>query len=80
MDLPQVTEFFQWMTIIHIALLVLGSLMVMMLKGALGRWHSRLFGISEEQVAVAAYDYLGRYKTLALTFGIVPYVALLIMQ
>ena len=80
MDLPQLTEFFQWMTVVHVVLLTLTSLLLMALKGVVGRLHARLFGISEEQVHVVVYDYLGRYKGLVLVFSIVPWVALLIMK
>ena len=80
MDLAQLTEFFQWMTILHVVLLTATSLMLMALKGVIGRWHGRMFGLDAAQVNAAAYDYLGRYKALVLVFSIVPWLALLIMS
>ncbi|MEN8150962.1 MAG: DUF6868 family protein [Planctomycetota bacterium] len=79
MDLDQITAFFQWMTVIHVVLLTLSSLLLMSLKGVVSRLHGRLFGIEEEQVRRIAYDYLGRYKGLVLVFSIVPWLALLIV-
>jgi hypothetical protein len=80
MSLEQLTELFKWMTIIDIGLLIFTSLMIMGLKGVMTKMHGRMFGISESQVAMATYCYLGAFKIFVILFNIVPYIALNIIQ
>ena len=80
MNLDQLTEFFKWMTIINIGLLVLSSVLIMILKNVMCKMHGKLFGIKEENVALVAYGYLGMYKVLVLIFNIVPYISLLLIK
>ncbi len=80
MNLDQLTEFFKWMTIINIVLLVLSSVITMILKNVTCKKHGKLFGIKEESVALVAYGYLGMYKVLVLVFNIVPYISLLLIK
>ena len=49
------------------------------MKKLVCRMHGKLFAISEENVAMATYAYLGIYKILLLVFNIVPYIALSII-
>ena len=79
MNLDQLTQFFKWMTIINVAVLILTSVLIMLLKNIMCRTHAKLFGITEANVAVAGYVYLGAYKILVIVFNIVPYIALSII-
>ena len=76
MSLEQVTKLFMWMTIINVAALVLTSVLIMVLRNVVCRKHARMFGIKENEVALAAYSYLGNYKLLVLVFNVVPYISL----
>ncbi len=80
MNLDQLTEFFKWMTIINVGLLILSSLLDMVLKNVMGKIHGKLFGIKENEVAIVAYGYLGMYRVLVLVFNIVPYISLLLIK
>jgi len=80
MNLEQLTDLFQWMTIINIGVFVLSSVLIMLLKKSIYKMHAYLFGIQEDQVAIAAYGYLGRFKILVLVFNIVPYLSLLLIR
>ena len=80
MTLEQLSEFFKWMTIINVAILVLSSVLVMILKNAMCRMHGKMFGIKEEAVAIIAYSYLGMCKIVVIVFSIVPYVSLQLIQ
>jgi hypothetical protein len=79
MNLEQLTEFFKWMTIINIGLLIISSVVVMVLKNVICKMHGKLFGLKEEQVAIAAYSFLGMYKLLVLVLNIVPYISLVLI-
>ena len=76
MTLEQLTALFGWMTAINMGIMALSSLLLMALKGTLGKYHGRLFGIGPEEVASAAYNYLGRFKVLIIVFNLTPYIAL----
>ncbi len=52
----------------------------MMLKGIICKMHGKLFGVTEESVAVVAYAYLGLFKVLVIVFCIVPYISLLLIK
>ena len=80
MTLEQLTDLFKWMTIINVALLILGGVLIMTLKRTLYRAHSRLFGLSEDQVAAVSYNYLGIFKLLVIVFNLVPYVSLVLVR
>jgi len=77
-NLDQLTEFFKWMTIINIGLLVLSSVLIMILKNVKCKMHGKLFGIKQEGVVVVAYGYLEMYRVLVIVFNIVPYISLFI--
>jgi len=55
MNLEKLTELFQWMSIINFWLLLIISMLVVMLKNTIKPFHGKLFGITEEQVAIMAY-------------------------
>jgi len=80
MNVEQLTELFQWMTIINVGVFVLSSVLIMVLKKSIYKMHADLFGIQEDQVAIAVYSYLGRLKILILVFNIVPYLSLLLIR
>lgn len=80
MNLEELTTLFQWMTILNAGILILSAILVMTLKGTVFKMHSRLFGISESEVAAVSYTYLGIYRALFLVFNLVPYFALLLMR
>jgi len=80
MNLEQLTEFFEWMTLISVSVFFLSTILVIMLKNVIGKIHGKLFSINEENVTLMAYGYLGLFKVLIIIFILVPYVALLLMQ
>lgn len=80
MSLEQLTEFFQWMTIINVGFLVLSTVLYIALKKVMGQKHGKLFGIPEEKVAEVTYGYFGIYRVLVIVFNLVPYLALLLIN
>ncbi|MHC5083613.1 MAG: DUF6868 family protein [Planctomycetota bacterium] len=80
MTLEQLTEFFKWMMIINIGVMAFSTVLVVVLKHAICKLHGKLFGLTENQIAMACYAYLGMYKVVVTAFFIVPYVALVIIQ
>jgi len=80
MNLDQLTELFKWMTIINISLLLLSSVLIIILKNVMAKYHGKLFGIKEEGVTLIAYGYLGMLKVLIIVFILVPYISLLLIK
>jgi len=80
MNLDQLTELFKWMTIINISLLIFSSVLIIMLKNVVAKYHGKLFGIKEENVTLMAYGYLGMFKVLIIVFILVPYISLLLIK
>jgi len=80
MNIDQLTDLFKWMSIINIVLLCLSTLIVIALKSWMINLHSKLFGVTESQISISAYAYLGAFKVLVLVFNIVPYFALLLLH
>jgi len=80
MTIEQLTQFFQWITVVNVVLFVLSWILVMAFKGFIGKMHGKMFGIAENNIAAMVYGYLGLFKLLIIVFNIGPYLALLIMQ
>ena len=80
MNIDQLTEFFKWMTIISILLLLFSSMIVIMLKNVIFKFHGKLFNIKEEHMSLMAYGYLGIFKVLIIVFILVPYISLLLIR
>ena len=80
MNIEQLSEFFKWMTIINIGLLLFSTFATVVLKSLMVNIHTRMFDVSETQMSVAIYAYLGMFKVLIIVFNIVPYCALLMIN
>ncbi len=76
MNVDQLTEFFKWMTLINIGLLIFSSVIIMALKKVVYRMHGQMFSLAEDKIALVVYWYLGMFKVLIIVFCIVPYLAL----
>lgn len=80
MTMDQLTEFFKWMSIINIGLLLFSTFAVMALRSMMINMNTSLFGVTEEQVKAIAYGYLGMFKVLIIVFNIAPWLALHLMN
>ncbi|HGS4906489.1 TPA: DUF6868 family protein, partial [Vibrio parahaemolyticus] len=65
-----------WCTFINIALLSLSTVLILLLKGKVLSYHSKLFDISESKLNALYFSYLSRYKLVTLAFFLAPYLAL----
>ena len=65
-----------WCTLINIAMLTLSTVMLCACRGAISRFHARLFQLDETDLQRIYFQYLGGYKLITLTFNVVPYLAL----
>jgi len=75
-SLETLTAFFGWCAIINIALLTLASIMLAVMRGPVSQLHARMFGLSEEDLSRAYFQYLAQYKIAILVLALIPYIAL----
>jgi hypothetical protein len=79
MTTDQLTAFFGWAAIINIALLLVSTAALLMLRGPITRIHSRLFGLDAADLGRAYFQYLAQFKIATIVFTIAPYLALRII-
>ena len=73
------SEFLGWCTLINIGLLCYSTVMIMLFGDFVKKIHGKLFRISESQLEITYFNFLGHYKLAILVFNLVPYCALKIM-
>ena len=79
MTIDQLTTFFGWCSAINIAVLIISSLALTAIKEPITSVHSKLFGVSRDNLSTLYFQYLGNYKIAMFIFSIVPYLALKMM-
>ncbi len=79
MNLPTLTTFFMWCSIINGSLLILWTAFSVFAPDLVYRTQSKWFPIPRETFNVVIYSFLGLFKIAFLVFNVVPYVALLIV-
>ena len=75
-SLETLTAFFGWCAVINIALLTFSSIMLAAMRGPISQLHARMFGLSEEDLSRAYFQYLAHFKIAILVLALVPYIAL----
>ncbi len=79
MTIAELTEFLGWATVINLSVFILTVLGVTFLRGTIVQMHKKLFGLSEEDLARAYFQYMGQFKIVVVVFFLVPYLALKLM-
>lgn len=79
MILSQLTELLGWASILNIGMLFFASIVLALMRPCITSIHSKLFGISENDLAIIYFKYLANYKIVSFVFIIAPYIALKIM-
>ena len=79
MTIETLTEFFGWVSIINIAVLMISGLPVMLMRDVISKIHSKIFGLNPEDLGRAYFQYLAQFKIATIVFSIAPYIALKIM-
>jgi hypothetical protein len=79
MDIPTLTRFFMWCTIINGLLLCAAAIILMAAGDWVYRTHSKWYPMSRAAFNVAIYSFVGGYKILFITLNLVPFLALKII-
>lgn len=75
-SLEAIRAFLGWCTVLNMGLLIFASLTLMALGEPVKKLHGRMFGLSEEDLSRAYFQYLAQYKIAIFVFNLVPYLAL----
>jgi hypothetical protein len=79
MDMHALTMLLGWCAVINIAVLLVSTIALVAVRGPVSNIHSKLFGVSQSDLAPLYMQYLGNYKIAIIILNIVPYLALKIM-
>lgn len=77
--ISQLTELLGWASVINIAYLLLATLVLMFMRGAICSIHSKMLDIDKKELNSKYFDFLSIYKIVTLVFMVAPYIALKIM-
>jgi hypothetical protein len=79
MTIDQLTAFFGWAAVINIGLLLFSTVALLVLRAPITRIHARLFGLAEQDLGRAYFQYLAQFKIATIVFSVSPYLALRII-
>jgi len=71
-----IREVLGWSTVVNGGLLVFSSVLLMFAGAPIKRLHASMFGLSEDDLSRAYFQYLAQYKIAILIFNVAPYLAL----
>ena len=77
--LQQLTELLGWASVVNIGFLLLVFITLTAMKGMYITVHKKMFGMSEDDLSRAYFQYMAQYKIVVFVFNLAPYVALKIM-
>ena len=80
MSTESFAAFLGWSFLINTFILLLTTAAIVSLREKVVKIHSRMFGVSEDDLTKAYFHYLANYKLLILVLNLAPYIALKIMS
>lgn len=78
-NMETITTFFGWCLVINSVALLIATIAMSAFRGFISRFHSKLMGVSEEEMTILYVQYLSNYKIAIIVLNLVPYIALRIM-
>ena len=79
MTIEALTELLGWASVVNITILLLSTIALIAMRGAITGIHSKLFGLDEKDLGRAYFQYLAQYKIAIIVLNISPYIALKVM-
>jgi len=78
--LEAITEFFKWCTIINVGLFICSAGLCIGAKKMIYNVHGKMFSLDPETLNVVLYSFIAFHKIVVITFFLVPWLALQIIQ
>lgn len=79
MTIHAITEILGWVVIINIGILLFSTIMVVVMRETITGIHAQLFGLEQQDLGRAYFQYLAQYKIVILALNLAPYIALKII-
>lgn len=74
-----VREFLGWCTVINIGILLVATIILVLTRKSISKFHAKLFELSQTDLSLSYFQFLGQYKLAIYVLNLVPYIALRIM-
>lgn len=74
-----VREFLGWCTVINIGILLVATIILVLARAPISKIHAKLFELSQTDLSLSYFQFLGQYKLAIYVLNLVPYIALRIM-
>ena len=74
------TAFFGWCVVVNSVVLLITTVSLYLGQNWIPKLHAGLFSLPEATVKASHFKFLANYKLITLTFSIVPYIALKIIN
>jgi len=78
-SMESLRSFLGWCSAINLGMLCVAALALLLLRGPISKLHAGMYGLSEDDLSRAYFQYLAQYKLAIIIFNLVPYIALRIM-
>ncbi|MGF1526185.1 MAG: DUF6868 family protein [Candidatus Competibacterales bacterium] len=79
MTTEQLSQLLGWMSLINLGVFLISTAVLIAARRTITGIHSRLFGLDEQDLGRAYFQYLGQYKIAIILFNVTPYLALKMM-
>jgi hypothetical protein len=74
-----VREFLGWCTVINIGILLVATTFLVLARAPISKIHIKLFELSQADLSLSYFQFLGQYKLAIYVLNLVPYISLRIM-
>lgn len=74
-----VREFIGWCTVINIGILLIATIFLVLTRVPILKMHAKLFELSQADLSLSYFQFLGQYKLAIYVLNLAPYMALRIM-
>ena len=73
-------EILGWCTVLNGGFLLIAALLLLVAREPIQRLHASMYGVSEDDLPRAYFQYLGQYKIAIFVLNLAPYIALRIVE
>jgi hypothetical protein len=78
-SIDTVREFIGWCTVINIGILLIATIFLVLTRAPILKMHAKLFELSQADLSLSYFQFLGQYKLAIYVLNLAPYIALRIM-
>ena len=75
-SIEALTQFFGWCSVINFGILLLATIALLVFRPSILKIHTKLLGLTEEELLLLYAQYLSHYKIAIFVLNIAPYFAL----